>query len=108
MPKRQCPSADWLSCVIRLTIRRPYGSVVSWVGSAADSRYPPRSTTKVGIAIISIRLGSTAGDPTGGLTFAIFGPDSTAVFALDPVPPDPENRSKLGFDTFAALCAAIT
>jgi hypothetical protein len=73
-----------------------------------------RTTGDAGVCAFSSRadldsglVTESAGDPTGGLTFAIFGPDSIAVSALDPVPPNPKNKSKLGFDTFAALCAAI-
>jgi len=81
----------------------------------ADAVFDFRQTTgDAGVCAFSSRADrdsglvmESVGDPTGGLTFAIFGPDLTAVSALEPVPPDPKNKSKLGFDTFAALCAAI-
>lgn len=71
-------------------------------------------TGDVGVCAFSSRadldgglVTDSPGDPTGGLTFAIFGRDSMVVSALDPVLPDPADKSKLGFDTFAALGAAI-
>ncbi len=73
-----------------------------------------RVTGDAGVCAFSSRadldsglVAGSAGDPTGGLVFAIFGPDKTAVTALEVVPADPKDKSKLGFDTFAALSAAI-
>jgi hypothetical protein len=49
-------------------------------------------------------VGGSEGDATGGLIYAIFGADSTAVTALTPVP---KSADTLAFDTFAELSAAV-
>lgn len=70
-----------------------------------------RSSGFAGVCAFSSRadrdsglVGSSEGDATGGLIYAIFGADSTVVTALTPVPKSP---GTLGFDTFAELSAAV-
>lgn len=77
----------------------------------ADAIYDLRGLTGLsGVCAYSSRADSdsgmilsSGGDSTGGLIYAIFGPDSSEVRALTPVP---QSATQAGFNTFAALSAA--
>lgn len=78
----------------------------------ADAVYDLRKVSGfVGVCAFSSRADSDSGfvisaegDATGGLVHAVFGPDSTAVTALTPVPESPGN---LAFDKFSDLVAVV-
>jgi hypothetical protein len=49
-------------------------------------------------------IASSEGDATGGLIYAVLGPDSAEITALTPLP---KSSTQPGFDTFAELTAAL-
>ncbi len=78
----------------------------------ADAVFDQRGVTSdAGVCAFSSRADMDSGivlfsddDPTGGLVFAIFGPDSSVVSALRPIARD---QTQVGFDTYAELRGAI-
>ena len=67
-------------------------------GLAGVCAFSSRADTDSGL------VGSSEGDATGGLIYAIFGADLSAVTALTPVPKSP---GTLAFDTFGELNDAV-